>query len=174
MTWASRTAPRSWSCSTSKARGWRTPHTRHTAARSGAQDHGRGRVGARQAHRAGIVHRDLKPGNVMLTKTWREAAGFRSRETHRRRTGVQARHQLSAPRSPDGVPSSARYRTGRRSSSKAEADVRSDIFAFGAVVNEMVMGRKAFEGASQASVIATIVPTCFRAIDSLDVSRTAL
>ena len=37
-----------------------------------------------------------------------------------------------------------------------EADARTDIFAFGAVVYEMVTGKKAFEGKSQASLIAAI------------------
>ena len=38
-----------------------------------------------------------------------------------------------------------------------EADARTDIFAFGALVYEMVTGRKAFEGTSQASLIAAIM-----------------
>ena len=38
-----------------------------------------------------------------------------------------------------------------------EADARTDIFAFGAVVYEMVTGRKAFEGKSQASLIGAIM-----------------
>ena len=38
-----------------------------------------------------------------------------------------------------------------------EADARTDIFAFGAVIYEMVTGRKAFEGKSQASLIAAIM-----------------
>ena len=38
-----------------------------------------------------------------------------------------------------------------------EADARSDIFAFGAIVYEMVTGRKAFTGESQASLIAAIL-----------------
>jgi serine/threonine protein kinase len=40
-----------------------------------------------------------------------------------------------------------------------DADARSDIFAFGAVVYEMLTGSKAFEGRSQASLIAAILTT---------------
>ena len=40
-----------------------------------------------------------------------------------------------------------------------EVDARSDIFAFGAVVYEMATGKKAFEGKSQASLMAKILET---------------
>ena len=48
-----------------------------------------------------------------------------------------------------------------------EADARTDIFAFGAVLYEMVTGKKAFEGTSQASVIAAILSTDPPPISSL-------
>ncbi len=49
-----------------------------------------------------------------------------------------------------------------------EADVRSDIFAFGAVVYEMVTGKRAFEGQSQASLIAAILEREPPALSSLE------
>jgi serine/threonine protein kinase len=49
-----------------------------------------------------------------------------------------------------------------------EADARSDIFAFGAVVYEMATGKKAFEGQSRASVIAAIMHTEPAPMTSLD------
>ena len=116
-----------------------------------------------KAHRQGIVHRDLKPANIMLMKSGREAARFRAREEGRRPSAVLAR--VGRPRT-DGAAGddrrkgrfSAPFNTWRPSSSKGErADARTDIFALGAVLYEMVTGIKAFEGKSQVSLIAAIL-----------------
>ena len=111
------------------------------------------------AHRAGIVHRDLKPGNVMLTKSGAKLLDFGLAKTGAQPWRAASRCCRRRRRiSRHKAPSSARSSTWRRSNSKgSEADARTDIFAFGAVLYEMVTGKKAFEGKSQASLIAAIL-----------------
>jgi Tol biopolymer transport system component/predicted Ser/Thr protein kinase len=113
-----------------------------------------------KAHRQGIVHRDLKPGNIMLTKAGVKLLDF----------GLARLHQGFGEASPDeSAPTEAKplteegailgtlqYMSPEQLEAK-EADARSDIFAFGAVLYEMITGKKAFEGSSQASLITAIM-----------------
>jgi serine/threonine protein kinase/Tol biopolymer transport system component len=112
-----------------------------------------------KAHRQGIVHRDLKPGNVMLTKSGVKLLDF----------GLAKAIAPSAPAgSLTALPTQAnltqegtilgtfQYMAPEQLEGK-EADARTDIFALGAVLYEMATGRKAFEGKSQASLIAAIL-----------------
>ena len=125
-----------------------------------------GALGA--AHRRGIVHRDLKPGNIMLTKSGVKlldfglakqgpggavaeivatSAGFTASPTATKQEGLTAEGtilgtlQYMAPEQLEGKP----------------ADARTDVFALGLLLYEMATGRKAFEGKSQASLIAAIL-----------------
>jgi eukaryotic-like serine/threonine-protein kinase len=122
------------------------------------------------AHRQGIVHRDLKPGNIMLTKSGAKLMDF----------GLAK----SAAASVSGVASSAPLLSAARTMSGAsplsplttagaiigtiqymspeqiegrEADARSDIFALGGVLYEMLTGTRPFEGKSQISVASAIL-----------------
>ncbi len=112
------------------------------------------------AHRAGIVHRDLKPGNVMLTK-----AGAKLLDFGLAKAGgpVIAGAGLSMmPTTPPNLTAQGtilgtfQYMAPEQLEGH-EADARTDIFAFGAVVYEMLTGTKAFAGKSQASLIAAIL-----------------
>ena len=112
------------------------------------------------AHRAGIVHRDLKPGNIMLTEVGREAARFR---TWQRPAPRPSRASLSMlPTTPPDLTAQGtilgtfQYMAPEQLEGQ-EADARTDIFAFGSVLYEMVTGRKAFEAKSHASLIAAIL-----------------
>ncbi len=118
--------------------------------------------GLSQAHRCAVVHRDLKPGNVMLTRS----AGVKILDfglAKLRAPGPETEAGLSS------VPTESRSLTDAgvllgtapymapEQLEGREVDSRTDIFAFGAVVYEMVTGRRAFEGESAASVIAAIL-----------------
>jgi predicted Ser/Thr protein kinase len=118
-----------------------------------------------KAHRAGIVHRDLKPGNVMLTKGGVKLLdfGLAKFQTGGAVQGVASDSRLatemqaSKPLTERGtVLGTFQYMSPEQLEGK-DADARSDLFAFGAVLYEMATGRKAFTGASQASLIGSIL-----------------
>jgi eukaryotic-like serine/threonine-protein kinase len=113
-----------------------------------------------KAHRAGIVHRDLKPGNIMLTKSGAKLLDFGLAKAGSQSTVAAGLSML--PTTPPNLTAQGtilgtfQYMAPEQLEG-AEADPRTDIFAFGALVYEMLTGRKAFEGKSQASLISAIM-----------------
>jgi len=117
--------------------------------------------GLDKAHRQGIVHRDLKPGNIMLTKTGAKLLDFGlAKLSPVARPGsvmVSAAQTVASPLTGTGtIVGTFQYMAPEQLEGQ-EADSRSDLFAFGAVLYEMVTGQKAFEGNSQASLIHAIM-----------------
>ncbi len=112
-----------------------------------------------KAHRQGIVHRDLKPGNVMITKSGVKLLDFGLAKAMAPTTPAGS---LTALPTQQGLTQEGtilgtfQYMAPEQLEGK-EADARTDIFAFGAVLYEMATGKKAFSGASQASLIAAIL-----------------
>jgi serine/threonine protein kinase len=118
------------------------------------------------AHRRGIVHRDLKPGNVMLTKSGTKLldfglaklatspiSGFDDAATRMSPFGAV---QAGAITGQGAILGTLHYMSPEQIEGR-EADARSDIFSFGALLFEMLSGRRAFDSPSQAGVIAAII-----------------
>src|SRR5438105_4772003 len=107
------------------------------------------------AHRQGITHRDLKPGNILVTKSGIKLLDFGLAKRSRDALGGGATETIALTKA-NTILGTLQYMAPEQLEGK-EADARSDIFAFGAVLYELVTGKLAFEGKSQASVIAAIL-----------------
>jgi eukaryotic-like serine/threonine-protein kinase len=112
-----------------------------------------------KAHKQGIVHRDLKPGNIMLTKSGAKLLDFGLAKFAIR----EASDALSRVATEDGnltaegtILGTVQYMAPEQLEGSG-ADARTDIFALGAVLYEMVTGKKAFTGKSRASLITAIM-----------------
>jgi eukaryotic-like serine/threonine-protein kinase len=120
--------------------------------------------GLEKAHRSGVVHRDLKPGNIMLTKTGAKLMDFglakASIASPNATSGLTATLTTpvgSSPLTAQGtVVGTFQYMAPEQVEGK-EADARSDVFAMGAVLYEMVTGKRAFEGKTAASAMAAVL-----------------
>src|SRR5262252_5048162 len=119
--------------------------------------------GLHAAHRRGVVHRDLKPGNVMLTKSGAKLMDFGlakgiiqpSLVSEGLTATLTSSH--ATPLTQQGtIVGTFQYMAPEQIEGK-EADARSDIFSFGAVLYEMVSGKRAFEGKTLVSVAASIL-----------------
>ena len=115
-----------------------------------------------KAHQKGLTHRDLKPGNIMLTKVGSKLLDFGLAKLKQQARPTASLSQLptaeNAITAEGAILGTLQYMAPEQLEGK-EADARTDIFAFGAVVYEMATGRKAFEGKSQASLIGKILET---------------
>jgi serine/threonine protein kinase len=117
-----------------------------------------------RAHSSGIIHRDLKPGNIMLTKFGAKVLDFGLAKLCAQSAGAAVSggslmQTLTSPLTGEGcIVGTLQYMSPEQLEGR-EADARSDIFSFGAVLYEMATGRKPFDSQSQAGLIAQIMQT---------------
>ena len=107
-----------------------------------------------RAHRAGIIHRDLKPGNIMLAKGVAKLLDFGLAKPAGITLGKDDIDQDLT--TPGIVLGTAHYMAPEQIEGR-EADARTDIFSFGAVLYEMLTGKRAFEAPSAARLLAAII-----------------
>ena len=128
------------------------------------------------AHRAGIVHRDLKPGNIFLTTTGAgstASAQAKLLDFGLAKIGVAAGGDsaLTRMRSPDLTMAGTMIGTVQYMAPEQiegrKTDARTDMFAFGLVLFEMIAGRKAFEADTQGSLMVAVLSQEPRHLSSL-------
>jgi serine/threonine protein kinase/TolB-like protein len=124
-----------------------------------------------RAHQVGIVHRDLKPGNIFLVPSGGTSPalvaklldfGIAKQQTEPARERPLARPSVDAETiasdltTPGEILGTVQYMAPEQIEG-GQIDARTDVFSFGAVLFEMLTGRKAFEGATRGSLIVAIL-----------------
>jgi serine/threonine protein kinase len=111
------------------------------------------------AHAVGVVHRDLKPANILINDegTVKVVDFGLARLIEAAAPAEDERTQAIRPTTEETViAGTAAYMSPEQAKGK-KVDARSDIFAFGAVLYEMVTGHRAFQGDSTLATLAAIL-----------------
>ncbi len=121
------------------------------------------------AHRKGIVHRDLKPANILVTKQGIKLLDFGLAKLADvagvpAAAGEQA--TVAALTGVHTVVGTPQYMAPEQIEARP-VDARTDIFAFGCVLYELITGHRAFEGKTASSVMAAVLATEPEPIDQL-------
>jgi eukaryotic-like serine/threonine-protein kinase len=105
------------------------------------------------AHAQGIVHRDLKPGNIMIAKTGVKVLDFGLAKMADRPGPTHSAETITLEHTVIGT---LAYMAPEQLSG-GECDARTDIFALGLILYEMIAGRPAFMGPSREALAAEVL-----------------
>src|SRR4051812_10297731 len=113
------------------------------------------------AHAAGIVHRDLKPGNIMVTdqdqiKILDFGLATLVEQGLVAGGGDETRLQPAIETGAGMIVGTVAYMSPEQAEGR-KVDARSDIFSFGAILYEMLSGRRAFGGESTPATLAAVI-----------------
>jgi serine/threonine protein kinase len=107
------------------------------------------------AHKKGITHRDLKPANILVIKSGIKLLDFGLAKVEHSKPLQDVTETIGITKE-GAVLGTLQYMSPEQLHGR-EADARSDIFSFGLIFYEMLTGKRAFEGQSQASLISAIL-----------------
>jgi serine/threonine protein kinase len=110
------------------------------------------------AHQAGIVHRDIKPANILVTpQGYAKVLDFGLAKLVETRVATEETQTAGRPLSQSGVILGTVAYMSPEQAVGRPVDGRTDVFSLGAVLYEMITGRRAFTGSSEIDILHAVI-----------------